>query len=689
MEKIEKIFKDLIDIIKMFLYSALTDISQYKNIEKIGCTTNVALRKFYGQTFNLNPIKYKWYIQINNINTRTLILIEEKVHNSLSSYSVKKGGGTEFFEVDIDTLEKVKEVLEGYKYEVFTEDLFVTKPSYKSLKKFYEREIELEREREGLKQRFVLKEYQKNALNNFEKRLEEKQVNTVLSMATGTGKTICTLAMINKFNEMDKRSILWVTRRKDILKTQFCKNNFLKYKDFFDISNFEFKLYFENQSFNTKDIRQKNKPLFIVLNTDKIIKKYKKIPDIFGMIVLDECHSVGASLHYQMFQYFKNKLSYKIMIGLSATPYREDTKSYDKMLDIFGDGSNMDFLYVYDFLTAINDNVLAKPHFYYTSTNINEDVDKDKIIDKLKDMYGKCSYKNAILWVNTKESADEWKKILDNNFKNVYCSHSDNDKELKEINSFISSNSAILLVVGRAREGFDKPSVCLLSSLDPVKEHQSSTFIQMLGRGARKLPDKEEFFYMDNFFTEDSFEESVAEKLFKLIQSLTREYSQNNLIAELSKNGITVKSDSGNEIFYSNLEMKECKWDIIYETLNKKLVLFSESLSYTQCKKLIKRANIPIKDKEDYLRYVEKMAMLPRDPEKLFREKWKGWEDYLDSDTQRYYSKEEFLGEIRKRYNGERNYAEFYKTLDGKRFPIDPLEYYKFKNYEDLFMDEY
>lgn len=62
----------------MYLYSIISESwNLYENlypdikgrtIEKIGSTTCIELRKFGdGQTFNLTPLKYNWYIQIVNL----------------------------------------------------------------------------------------------------------------------------------------------------------------------------------------------------------------------------------------------------------------------------------------------------------------------------------------------------------------------------------------------------------------------------------------------------------------------------------------------------------------------------------------------------------------------------------------------------------------------------------------------
>lgn len=761
----------------MYLYSIISDIFdayinsllEFKDryLEKIGSTTSIECRKFDGLTFLPTYLKYKWYIQIHDLGCFTrLVQLEHFIHKS-EYFSMRhwdsNGGGTEFFHFsnedrnsnnsslsstklsEDNSLENVCYLLElnEVKFDVFTEDIFDKPPFDNVFSEYKKYENILDEERYIEKSKIILRNYQKEPIFDKFKPLVvnwKKKIENILSMATGTGKTICTFAMIGIYSSYFSNSILWFTRKKDIIKSQFddIKKISLKCSDFIDFDKYNVLVMIDG-SFDLKRIQDLllcNKPLFLVVNTDKIMGHYNKLPtDKFGMIVLDECHSAGAKKHFEMLSYMKENWNYQVMLGLSATPYREEIKSHDNLMNIFGDGIELNFLYIYDFVRAIGEGVLSKPHFHWNDVKVIDEVSKthsskmksfeqkevsfknvllsseDKlfILNEINDLFTISTYKVALFWTNTTLSADNWVKFINNNKNNyeqlnnvkIYCSHSNNDQDLNTIKEFLNEDPpVILIVVDRAREGFDDERICLLSSLDPVKNHQSNTFIQMLGRGSRKTKGKEEFHFLDTFILEsgESYEDAVAEKMFKLQEALMREHSPDNVYFEENKNkSYSLRTEKGDIILTTSIKdsiKKTSTWENINKRLRDKMIEVSKSITYLQAKKIIKRSPLKIKDRNQYLELVQKLPVLPQDPIIYFNTKWKGWNNYFNLDTSSYYSKDEFESKIEEYRNTLSSLWEEYVNNSYKlyikiranddRLPLDPIGLYGYSSYDEF-----
>lgn len=733
----------------MYLYSIVSDIfDAYTNslvefkertLEKIGSTTSIESRKFDGLTFLPTFLKYKWYIQIHDLGRfKRLVQLEHFIHK-FEYFNIRhwdsNGGGTEFFHFSSEdnSLENVCNLLESnkVKFEVFTKDIFDKPPIDNVFSEYKKYENILDKERSIEKSRIILRNYQNEAIFNKFKPLVlnwKKKIETILSMATGTGKTICTFAMIGIYSLYFSNSILWFTRKKDIIKSQFddIKKISLKCSDFIDFDKYNVLVMIDG-SFDLKRVQDLllygNKPLFLIVNTDKIMGHYNKLPtDKFGMIVLDECHSAGAKKHFRMLSYMKENWKYQVMLGLSATPYREEIKSHDNLINIFGDGIELNFLYIYDFVRAIGEGVLSKPHFHWNNVTVIEEEkevsfknvllsseDKLFILNEINELFNIATYKVALFWTNTTSSADNWFKFINDNKSNyeqlnnvkIDCSHSKIDQDLNVIKKFLNEDPpVILIVVDRAREGFDDERICLLSSLDPVKNHQSNTFIQMLGRGSRKTKGKEEFHFLDTFILEsgESYEDAVAEKMFKLQEALMREHSPDNVYFEENKKGsYSLRTEKGEIILTTSIKdsiKKTSTWENINKRLHGKMIEVSKSITYLQAKRIIKRSPLKIQDRKQYLDLVQKLPVLPRDPIIYFGSKWKGWNDYFNLNTSSYYSKEEFESKIEEYRNTlsslweeymNNSYKLYIKIRDNdNKLPLDPIGLYGYSSYDEF-----
>jgi superfamily II DNA or RNA helicase len=242
------------------------------------------------------------------------------------------------------------------------------------------------------------------------------------SSATGSGKSIMALCIMNEYHKLNnKDTLMWLCERKDIpqklffnkvkdnkdeIKEYFYKEKdgkntykyvkneklFKKFKDsnIINMDNFEIMEFVYNKPSNWVEKINNykgNKPLFLIMNrafmtTNSKVKekkyRYQELTtNVPKFIIMDECHSSMAPMTYKLLLHCKYNFKAKIQ-GLSATPYRKG-KSYGK-INIPLEG--------------------ATP----------EQVEKKDNMDKLISIYhkeGNINELNILSWFNLKEAIEE------------------------------------------------------------------------------------------------------------------------------------------------------------------------------------------------------------------------------------------------------------------------------------------
>ena len=162
----------------------------------------------------------------------------------------------------------------------------------------------------------LLRDYQLGAVRAVQKSISEGKDRFLLEMATGTGKTLTSCAIIKMFLRLyNVKRVLFLVDRIE-LETQ-------AQKEFDEVLKNDFRtvIWKENQSDWTKaEIVVSTVQSFVSRN------KYRKVfrPDHFDLVISDEAHRSLGARSRKVFEYF---IGFKL--GLTATP-----KDYLKSLDI-------------------------------------------------------------------------------------------------------------------------------------------------------------------------------------------------------------------------------------------------------------------------------------------------------------------------------------------------------------------
>ena len=296
--------------------------------------------------------------------------------------------------------------------------------------------------------------------------------------ATGTGKSVIALELILKHNEINKGNILWLCEQKFILEEQFNRNN-LKQKGYDNIFNTFLILNFtNNKPDNWYSIVNSalywKKPILLIINRSFLVskKKYEKLQIKFGLIIHDECHSIKNKTTQEFYKHILKK-SNTSCLGFSATPHLE-IEPYNNVISKYT---------IYD---AFLDNVIVPPVIkWISSDDVLNDIDYLHICKKeIKKLY----YKKIIVWCGIIEKCynlyDLWKRYFTDYSIYIDTSKEEENEDFKKFSK--EQSNSILFCASKHREGSDIKNLDCCIFLDKVKNRNSHTFIQCIGRVLRK-----------------------------------------------------------------------------------------------------------------------------------------------------------------------------------------------------------
>lgn len=325
---------------------------------------------------------------------------------------------------------------------------------------------------------------QKQALENLNN-LRNYERKGLLISATGTGKTY--LSAFDVRNANPKR-VLFIAHRKTILqKAKETYENILRDK--------KIVIYGE------EDIDEADVVFAMIQTLSKENHMTKFSPDYFDYIVVDEVHHGGAKSYQSVLNYFIPKF----LLGMTATPERGDNFDIYKLFD-------NNIAYEIRLHDALKEELLSPFHYFGISDIeidgelINEksgikkltaDARVNHIIEKSR-FYGYSGDKiHGLIFVSRIDEAlllEE--KFQERGVKAIALTGDDSDeKRERSIAQLENGGIEYIITVDIFNEGVDIPCVNQVILLRPTES--SIVYIQQLGRGLRKYPDKEYVVILD------------------------------------------------------------------------------------------------------------------------------------------------------------------------------------------------
>ena len=325
----------------------------------------------------------------------------------------------------------------------------------------------------------------------------------LLLSSTGTGKSLASAFMLR---EMGTRRALFIVHRE-----QIAKQTLKSYKRVFGSSRTYGLL-----SGNSRELGAEF--LFAtmqMMSKEEIRSHYS--PEDFDVIILDECHHVGAESYQKIMQYFKPKF----WLGMTASP---DTNQYD-IYSIF----DHHIAYEIRLQQALEEDLLCPFHYFGITdleingevfddnagvknfSNLISDARVDYVIDKAN-YYGFSGDRvKGLIFCNRKDEAKELsKKFNERGLRTEVLTGEDTQERRESLIARLTNDEDgedqldYIFTVDIFNEGVDIPEINQVIMLRPTQS--PVVFIQQLGRGLRKYEGKEyvvilDFIgnYMNNF----------------------------------------------------------------------------------------------------------------------------------------------------------------------------------------------
>jgi superfamily II DNA or RNA helicase len=334
--------------------------------------------------------------------------------------------------------------------------------------------------------------YQKGDIDKIFDRLDNapSDHHLLYQLPTGGGKTVIFSEIVRRYLSKHDKKVVVLTHR-----IELCKQTSKMLKGF-DVKN-------KIINSNIKELPDQDEYSCFVAMVETLknrLNDEKLMIDNVGLVIIDEAH-------YNSFRKLFSQFKKSFILGVTATPLSSNIKlpmhqNYDEL--IVGDTIQ----------SLIDKGFLAKATTYSYDvglTSLKVGINGDYTVKSSDDLYMNMVMQEKLLHAYTEKSLGKKTLIFNNGINTslyVYdtfkeagfpIKHLDNTtstEERKEIlHWFKKTPDAILTSVGILTTGFDEPTV---ESIILNRATKSLTlYFQMIGRGSRKLPHKDEFIVID------------------------------------------------------------------------------------------------------------------------------------------------------------------------------------------------
>ena len=338
----------------------------------------------------------------------------------------------------------------------------------------------------------TLYDYQLEDLNKIFNYLEEspENVNLLYQLPTGGGKTVVFSEIAKRYISQNNKKVVVLTHRIEL------SQQTSKMLDGFGVKN-------KIINSEVKELKDQDEYMCFVAMVETLnnrLQEEKIEINNIGLVIIDEAH---YNSFRKLFKYFENA----VILGVTATPLSSNIKlpmkdNYQKLIV----GESIASLIGKKFLSKANmfnydvslQSLKLGINGDYTVKSSDELYGNQSMLGKLVNAYNEISNgKKTLIFnngINTSIYVYETFKKAGYNIR-----HLDNKNSASErrdiLQWFSETPDAILTSVSILTTGFDEPTV---ETIMLNRATRSLTlYFQMIGRGSRVLPKKEEFTVVD------------------------------------------------------------------------------------------------------------------------------------------------------------------------------------------------
>lgn len=338
---------------------------------------------------------------------------------------------------------------------------------------------------------FELRPYQSDAIKAVTKKWEnEHEHEALIVIPTGGGKTVIFCQITQ--DELNKGGRVLILAHRNKLLEQ-AQDKLSKFGILSDIEK-----------------GQKKSDSQVVISTVQTYSRKERLdlcpPDTYSLIIIDECHHAASRTYQTILDHFTGAK----LLGVTATPERSDRKDIEQ---VFGHP-----VFQYYFLDAIEAGFLTPIVVRQASLSIDlSNVDKS-CGDYAASSLGNCleCYLDAIakeilsithernkilIFLPLVSLAQKMTDTLKE--KGIPCEYVSGDRKESDdiLEDFENGKYQVVCNAMLLTEGYDCPSIDCIINLRPTRS--SSLYTQIVGRGTRLFPGKENVLLVDFLWQDD------------------------------------------------------------------------------------------------------------------------------------------------------------------------------------------
>ena len=342
------------------------------------------------------------------------------------------------------------------------------------------------------------RQYQETVIQESLDKFNGGKNRLLLEMATGLGKTYTVAHLIKQIlKQGNVKRVLFLAHQVEIL-----LQSVTAFKNVLGIGTYSFSACFGGADPEPTD--------FVFGSFDTLFSKIATLEkETFDIVIVDEAHHTPAVTYAAVVEHFHPKL----LVGLTATPFREDSKD---VLAFFGGSAG--HVGKYDLAWALRHNKLAFPKYLV----LLDDLDQSRIDQLSAGMSIKDLDQQLFLHKKDEEVVRIIEKtVRDKEIPNpkgiVFCrsikhinhliqffptgsatfvhSKMTDQQRWQNIRDFREGTYRYILVRDLFNEGVDIPETNLLVFMRYTGSH--TVWLQQLGRGLRKTPNKDFVYVLD------------------------------------------------------------------------------------------------------------------------------------------------------------------------------------------------
>lgn len=330
-----------------------------------------------------------------------------------------------------------------------------------------------------------LRPYQSEAKSAILRELEENQ-STLLTIPTGCGKTIIFAHVAKHYTDSGKR-VLILAHRGELLEQAQDKLR---------------KAVGLSSSLEKAESHADRAALVIVASVQTLSRESRLLEypgDFFDLIIVDEAHHAVTESYTRIFDHFSTAKR----LGVTATPNRSDLRSISTIFETTA--------YQYDIKTAIEEGYLSPIVIQRSSLNIDLSgvsiVHGDYLASDLgaaiepyleqiaRQIERKAAGRKLLIFVPLVRTGELFSRILTQHGRKCACISAQNPDREAIRDAFASGELDTVCNAMLWTEGYDNPSVDCIINLRATKS--MSLYTQILGRGLRPAPGKENLLVLD------------------------------------------------------------------------------------------------------------------------------------------------------------------------------------------------